>query len=104
MLTLVAAAMFPRFPPFLSLLPLSPHALTLGSNLKASSFSGKLQMGLQLSVRTCRTPPPKSLPPGSCTLPIADSTTAGRFSGNEQMMSATSRMRIASRTDDPPNL
>jgi hypothetical protein len=38
------------------------------------------------------------------TLPIADSTTQGRYWGKLQMMSATSRMRSASRTDDPPNL
>jgi hypothetical protein len=38
------------------------------------------------------------------TLPIAESTTQGRFSWKEQMMSATSRMRSASRTLEPPNL
>ena len=38
------------------------------------------------------------------TLPIADSTTIGKFSWKEHTMSATSRMRSASRTDEPPNL
>ena len=38
------------------------------------------------------------------TLPIADSTTQGRWSGKEQMMSATSSMRSVVATDEPPNL
>jgi hypothetical protein len=35
---------------------------------------------------------------------MADSTTTGKFSWKLQMMSATSCMRSASRTDEPPNL
>lgn len=38
------------------------------------------------------------------TFPIADSTTAGKLLGKLQMMSATSRIRSASLTEDPPNL
>lgn len=38
------------------------------------------------------------------TLPIADSTTQGKYWGNAHTMSATSRMRSASRTEEPPNL
>jgi len=38
------------------------------------------------------------------TLPMADRTTTGNRSGKLQMMSATSFIRSASRTDEPPNL
>lgn len=37
-------------------------------------------------------------------LPMADMTTQGRWSGKEAIISATSRMRFASATDEPPNL
>jgi len=68
------------------------------------SFSLSLSPSLSLSL---------SLPQSSCnstnslpllTLPIAESTITGRCSGNEQTMSATSRILVASATEEPPNL
>lgn len=47
---------------------------------------------------------PLNTPAAGRTLPMADSTTTGKFSWKLQMMSATSCMRSASRTDEPPNL
>lgn len=57
-----------------------------------------------LDTRVCHQHHPATGPLKLRTLPMADSTTQGRYWGKLQMMSATSRMRSASRTDEPPNL
>jgi hypothetical protein len=51
----------------------------------------------------CSLPKFQSLSP-YLTLPIAESTITGRCSGKEHTMSATSRILVASATDEPPNL
>mmetsp|Transcript_14260 Transcript_14260/g.35227 ORF Transcript_14260/g.35227 Transcript_14260/m.35227 type:complete len:219 (-) Transcript_14260:36-692(-) len=91
----------------------STSALTVGStrssshvsmcSLRSASRGGRLGMLSMPSMPafSARSPHSSSM---LVLLPIADRTTTGSRSGKEQMMSATSRMRSASRTEEPPNL
>ena len=67
-------------------------------------FSSNSHALPQFSLPLCKTNPLPLPPLLPLTLPIAESTITGKCSGKEQTMSATSRILVASATDEPPNL